>query len=102
MEQQLTARRLSKAQKSGSCARKKKTKRPLQIAYIKTTTKHSQPICFKHTKSPRKHMAPATETDAPSQRVRGIQEHINKALAHTSSARRANLQAKRILTGDPD
>jgi len=57
---------------------------------------------FKHTKSPRKHMAPATETDAPSQRVRGIQEHINKALAHTSSARRANLQAKRILTGDPD
>ena len=44
-------------------------------------------------------MAPATETDAPSL---GIQEHINEALAHTQSARRANLQAKQIMIGDSD
>ena len=61
----------------------------------------------KHTKSPHKHMAPATETDDPSPRVwhpcvRKIQEHISKALVHTESARGANLQATKMLTGDSD
>ena len=57
---------------------------------------------FKHTKSPHKHMAPVTKTtDVPSPQQR-IQEHINSALVYTLSAKRANLQATKILTGDWD